>query len=73
VVENIHLSTYTVNFIRNIGTLLRIPGEDPPDVQFREQGYLMLANENGASVMEENHKMQRCSFMFISDIICYIK
>jgi len=60
IVENILLSIYSVKFIRNIGSLLQIPGEDPPDVQFREQGYLVLADDNGASIMEENHKLQRC-------------
>ncbi|XP_065890055.1 FAD-dependent oxidoreductase domain-containing protein 1-like isoform X2 [Dysidea avara] len=59
VVENIRLSTYSVNFLKNIKSLLQIPGEDPPDVQFKEQGYLLLADEYSAGVMEENHKLHR--------------
>ena len=60
--ENIRLSSYSMEFLRDIGTLLHIPGEDPPDVQFVEQGYLILSSEQGAAVAEENHKIQRlCS------------
>jgi len=60
--ENIRLSSYSMEFLRNIGSLLKVPGEDAPDVQFVEQGYLILAGEQGASIMEENHKLQRYHF-----------
>ena len=59
------MSTYSVNFLKNIKSLLQIPGEDPPDVQFKEQGYLLLADEYSAGVMEENHKLHRWLIPFI--------
>ena len=57
--ENIRLSSYSMEFLRNIGTLLKVPGEDAPNIQFVEQGYLILSSEQGAAVAEENHKLQR--------------
>ena len=48
-----------MEFLRNIGTLLNVPGDDVPDIQFVEQGYLILSSEQGAAVAEENHKLQR--------------
>lgn len=60
--ENIRLSSYSMEFLRNISTLLNVPGEDAPDIQFVEQGYLILSSEQGATVAEENHKIQRLYF-----------
>lgn len=57
--ENIRLSSYSLEFLRSIGNLLNLPGEDPPDIQFVEQGYLILAGEQGVKVAEENHALQR--------------
>ena len=48
-----------MEFLRNIGNLLKIPGEDAPDIQFVEQGYLILAGEKGATVAEKNHELQK--------------
>lgn len=34
--------------------------DDPPlDLQFNPSGYLLLASEEGAAIMERNVKMQR--------------
>lgn len=33
--------------------------EDPVDLQFNHSGYLFLANENVAHIMEENYRTQR--------------
>lgn len=68
--ENIRLSSYSMEFLRNIGSLLNVPGEDPPDIQFVEQGYLILAGEQGAHVAEENHKLQRSHFYTYSTMMC---
>lgn len=35
--------------------------EDPVDLQFNHSGYLFLASEKVAHIMEENYKTQRCS------------
>jgi len=56
--ENIELSLYTAEFLRKIKEHLSIHGQDPPDVQFNPQGYLMLATEEGAETMDRNYEMQ---------------
>ena len=33
--------------------------EDPVDLQFQQSGYLFLANEDVAHIMEENYRTQR--------------
>ena len=35
---NIELSLYGIDFLRRVPLDLRVPGSDPPDVQFKEQG-----------------------------------
>ena len=54
---NIELSLFGIEFLRNAGELLAVDGERP-DVGLREQGYLFLASEAGARVLEENHRLQ---------------
>ena len=53
------MSLYGAEFIRNIDQHLGIPGDPPIDVQFRPNGYLFLASEQGAQDMIENAKLQR--------------
>ncbi|MGE0005142.1 MAG: NAD(P)/FAD-dependent oxidoreductase [Parvibaculaceae bacterium] len=52
--ENIHLSKFGLDILR------RLKDEFGPeaDVSFREQGYLILASENGRAILEENHTIQ---------------
>ncbi|XP_063750469.1 FAD-dependent oxidoreductase domain-containing protein 1 isoform X2 [Eleginops maclovinus] len=38
---------------------LHVLNEDPVDLQFNQSGYLFLANEEVAHIMEENYKTQR--------------
>ncbi|XP_039620019.1 FAD-dependent oxidoreductase domain-containing protein 1 [Polypterus senegalus] len=57
--ENIHMSLFSCYFLRNINEYLSVMNEDPIDVQFNHAGYLFLASENGAQVMEENYHIQR--------------
>jgi FAD-dependent oxidoreductase domain-containing protein 1 len=56
--ENIRMSQYGTQFIRDIGSHLCVDG-DAPDVAFREAGYLFLATASGRSVLEANHRIQR--------------
>ena len=58
---NIQLSLYGVDFLRRLPTELSIPGEDAPDVQFKEQGYLLLASERGTETLRHNHATQRAN------------
>ncbi|KAK8735171.1 hypothetical protein OTU49_005538, partial [Cherax quadricarinatus] len=56
--ENIQLSQYGVEFLRQSPKLLAIEGMDPPRVQFHPHGYLSLASEAGLNQLEENYKLQ---------------
>lgn len=53
------MSLSTFHFLKNVASYLRVEGEDPPDVQLQEDGYLFLASEEGEGVMRENHALQR--------------
>lgn len=57
--ENIQLSIASADFMRNINEHLSILNEDPIDLQFNHSGYLFLASENVAHIMEENYSTQR--------------
>ncbi|KAG2470020.1 FXRD1 protein, partial [Polypterus senegalus] len=70
--ENIHMSLFSCYFLRNINEYLSVMNEDPIDVQFNHAGYLFLASENGAQVMEENYHIQRyleCHTPLSSDLV----
>jgi glycine/D-amino acid oxidase-like deaminating enzyme len=57
--ENIQMSLYGRDFLRNASDLLRVEDEDV-DVQFQEHGYLFLSSsEKGAEVMMQNNELQR--------------
>ncbi|XP_076875401.1 FAD-dependent oxidoreductase domain-containing protein 1 [Brachyhypopomus gauderio] len=57
--ENIQLSLASADFMRNINEHLGVLNEDPVDLQFNHAGYLFLANERVAHIMEENYVTQR--------------
>lgn len=57
--ENIQLSQYGMEFLRNIPKNLAIEGQDPPpDINFNPHGYLSLASESGVAQLQENHYLQ---------------
>uniref|UniRef100_A0A3Q3RHT1 FAD-dependent oxidoreductase domain-containing protein 1 n=1 Tax=Mastacembelus armatus TaxID=205130 RepID=A0A3Q3RHT1_9TELE len=57
--ENICLSLASADFLRNINEHLSVLNEDPVDLQFNQSGYLFLASEEVAHIMEENYNTQR--------------
>lgn len=59
--ENILISRFGVDFIRNAGERLAVDGEDRPDVQFREGHYLFLATPPGAEILADNVRIQRAA------------
>ncbi|XP_054902481.1 FAD-dependent oxidoreductase domain-containing protein 1 [Poeciliopsis prolifica] len=59
--ENIHLSLESADFMRNINEHLGVLNEDPVDLQFNHSGYLFLASEEVAHIMEQNYNTQRCA------------
>ncbi|XP_057677902.1 FAD-dependent oxidoreductase domain-containing protein 1 [Corythoichthys intestinalis] len=59
--ENIGLSLASAHFLRNINEHLAVLNEDAVDVQFNQAGYLFLADDKAAHVMEENYQAQRAA------------
>ncbi|KAM9728982.1 FAD-dependent oxidoreductase domain-containing protein 1 [Menidia menidia] len=57
--ENIHLSLASAHFMRNINEHLSVVNQDPVDLQFNHSGYLFLASEEVAHIMEKNYNTQR--------------
>ncbi|KAI3373977.1 hypothetical protein L3Q82_022544 [Scortum barcoo] len=57
--ENILLSLASADFMRNINEHLGVLHEEPVDLQFNQSGYLFLASEAVAHIMEENYNTQR--------------
>ncbi|XP_076298961.1 FAD-dependent oxidoreductase domain-containing protein 1 [Lasioglossum baleicum] len=55
--ENIEMSLFGAEFLRNINHYLSIDGE-PIDSYFHPYGYLMLASEKGAETLSNNSKLQ---------------
>ena len=56
--ENIRMSQFGTEFVRNIGAHLSVDGE-APELGFHEAGYLFLATVAGREVIEGNHRVQR--------------
>ncbi len=56
--DNIRMSQFGTQFIRQLGDCLAVDGE-APDVGFHEGGYLFLASEAGRGVLQANHRVQR--------------
>ncbi|XP_044114104.1 FAD-dependent oxidoreductase domain-containing protein 1 isoform X4 [Neovison vison] len=57
--ENIQLSLFSIDFLRNINEYLAVVDDPPLDIQFNPLGYLLLASEKGAAVLESNVRVQR--------------
>ena len=57
--ENILMSLYSVQFMKNIHQHLSVEGEQPLDINLVEGGYLFLTSEAGETIMRENHALQR--------------
>ncbi|XP_053308010.1 FAD-dependent oxidoreductase domain-containing protein 1 [Spea bombifrons] len=57
--ENILMSLYSAQFLRNINEHLGVANEDPIDIQFNPSGYLFLASEEGAHILHDNYTVQR--------------
>lgn len=57
--ENIQLSLASADFMRHINDHLGVLNEEPVDLQFNHSGYLFLASEEVAHIMEENYNTQR--------------
>lgn len=58
--ENVAISQFGVAFIKTAPQALAVDG-DRPDLSFRENGYLVLADRHDRKVLEENHRVQRAA------------
>ncbi len=56
--DNIRMSQFGTQFIRQVAQHLSVDG-DVPDVGFQENGYLFLASAAGHDVLQANHAVQR--------------
>lgn len=56
--ENIMMSQFGTQFLRNFGARMETHGERP-DAAFHEGGYLFLATEAGIATLRENHHTQK--------------
>lgn len=56
--ENIQMSQFGTEFLRDFGTRLAM-GNDKPTADFHEGGYLFLASPAGMEILQENHNTQR--------------
>ncbi|KAI3383861.1 hypothetical protein SNEBB_006404 [Seison nebaliae] len=56
--ENIRMSLYSVDFLRNVHEHLAVDFTDRPDVNFQEHGYLTLATTEGAETLLNNYRLQ---------------
>ncbi|WP_068302603.1 FAD-binding oxidoreductase [Pararhodobacter sp. CCB-MM2] len=56
---NVKISQFGLSFIRDFANTMAV-GDDRPDLNFHEAGYLFLANsEAQAQILRENHEVQR--------------
>lgn len=56
--ENVEMSLFGADFLRNANKLLYCHDVHTPDVQFHPHGYLFLASEEGAEIMQQNYTVQ---------------
>ncbi|GAB6024594.1 hypothetical protein CHUAL_009742 [Chamberlinius hualienensis] len=56
--ENIQMSMYGYEFLRDVKKHLSVDDMDPPEVNFCPNGYLFLASEAGEEALQENHRTQ---------------
>ncbi|XP_053126241.1 FAD-dependent oxidoreductase domain-containing protein 1 isoform X2 [Hemicordylus capensis] len=57
--ENIQMSRFSAHFLRLINGYLGVVNQPPIDIQFNPSGYLFLATEERAAILEENVQIQR--------------
>ncbi|OUS13331.1 FAD-dependent oxidoreductase [Rhodospirillales bacterium 47_12_T64] len=61
--ENIKISQFGIEFLRNVGDILALDKinqtESVPDIGLQEKGYLLLASSNGEDILRNNNIVQR--------------
>ncbi len=67
--ENIEISKYGAEFIKNANNHLSVDGEKPY-IPFTESGYLFLSSEKGKSTLQKNFNLQKkhnAEIVYLSD------
>jgi FAD-dependent oxidoreductase domain-containing protein 1 len=57
--ENIEMSKFGIQFIRNFASTMSIPGQAPPTVDWVEGGYLFIVPPASVAALEDNVARQR--------------
>lgn len=56
---NILMSIRSSQFLHQVSSLLQVEGEEPPDIQFVDGSYLLLASKERESILRDNYQVQR--------------
>lgn len=56
--ENVQMSMFAAEFLKNAKDNLTMLDDDPPDIKYHPHGYLFLAGPDGAEDMLANHAVQ---------------
>lgn len=57
---NVKISQFGIKFIKNFANTMQVTGEDKPELDFHEGGYLFLAKTpEQVQILKENHEVQR--------------
>jgi len=57
--ENIAMSKFSIDFIRNFAALMAVPGQEPPSVDWVEGGYLFIVPPDAVAGLAANVALQR--------------
>ena len=58
--ENIQMAAFSAKFYRDLRNYVSVLDLDPPDIQFNQQGHLLLArDENALNIMKTNYETQK--------------
>lgn len=56
--ENIRMSMFGADFLRNAADVLAVDKSDKPNLQFNQYGYLYMSTQQGAEQLKENWDLQ---------------
>jgi glycine/D-amino acid oxidase-like deaminating enzyme len=57
--ENIEMSKFSIDFIRDFESLMAVPGGAPPNVEWVEGGYLLIVPRDGVDALAANVALQQ--------------
>jgi len=57
--ENIEMSKFSIDFIRNLDSLMAVPGKQPPNIEWVEGGYLFIVPPDAVDALARNVALQQ--------------